>query len=321
MGRLLAALHDLGAVQKRDGGLQLELSSLDIGSLFGGPLTGMAACAVQGDAVSFTTPPELAACGRLWVPDVADSDALIDAIAEAHNALRGRIDEGLTTLRRLGFKARLVAPEPRARGAVAVDGANVVVGIDTGGDLVVDTIDGRPVSADLRRSIAAPEEATAAEALALVADVVRTSRRRAPPPQMSQDELDELQAALEDDDDDDDDLLADSSEEAEPTAAGVPMPVRQQRAPSDFDDGGTLQLPVDRADFTHELPAEPLDDDSDLGSWKMQFDARDVAAARAPAPPTMPIARPASSLSSAPAAPPASASSSSSQPVRRADEG
>ena len=286
MGRLLAALNTLGAVRQRDGTLSLELDELGVTSLFGGGLVGPASCAVQGDALAFRAPPELAACGRLWLPDIADDAALLTAVIAAHDELRGRIDDALSTLRRLGFKARMQAPEPRARGSLQVDGAVVVVAIDTSGDLVIETVDGHAVAADQRRSLAAPEEATAGEAAALVADVVRASRRRAPPASlMSQEELDELQAAL------DSDEGLPPSDESERTVAGVPMPQRPLRSVrSDFDDGGTLQLPI--GDYTHELA---VDESSDIGTLKVDF--RNVAAVRAgrqsvepPAPTLIPAA-------------------------------
>ena len=273
MGRLLGALQTLGAARQRDGSLLLDLVQLELTSLFGGALVGTASCAIAGDALAFKNPPELAACGRLWLPDIADEEALVQAVTDAHGELRARVNEAFATLRRLGFKARLQAPEPRARGSVQLDGVAVVVAIDASGDLVVESVDGRAVDAGQRRSLAAPEEATPAEALALVGDVVRAAQRR-PAPAMSQEELDELQAALSDDDD-----LLSSSEEAEPTAAGVPMPVRPTRIPSDFDDGGTLQLAIGPGnDFTHEIGP---DDESDIGTLKVRFDANDVKAAQA----------------------------------------
>ncbi len=278
MGRLLEALQTLGAARQRDGSLVIDLAHLELTSLFGGALAGSAACTITGDALAFKTPLELAACGRLWLPDILDDDALVQAIFDAHGELRGRVNEAFATLRRLGFKARLQAPEPKARGSLVVDGVAVVVVIDTSGDLVVESVDGRALAGDQRRSLAAPEEATASEAAALVNDVVRASQRRAAAvPQMSQDELDELQAALSDDDD-----MLSSSEEAEPTAAGVEMPMRnsarQRNVVSGFDDGGTLQLPVSPGgEFTQELAP----DDSDVGTLKVRFDADDVKGALA----------------------------------------
>ncbi len=262
MARLLGVLQTLGAVRQRDGGLVLELAPLELTSLFGGALVGAAHCGVQGDALAFKTPPELAACGRLWLPDIADDDALAAAIAEAHGELRQRINDAFGTLRRLGFKARLQAPEPRARGFVVVDGAEVMVAVDTSGDLVVESVDGIPIGNDGRRSLVAPEEATAAEALALLRDVVKATHRPAPA-MMSQEEFAELQAALSDDDDDDFSL---DSDEAEPTAAGVPLPTKRP-PPSSFEHSGTLQVPMPNLQ-QHTVERRIDDDDSDAGTTK-----------------------------------------------------
>ncbi len=265
MARLLGVLQTLGAVRQRDGGLVLELAPLELTSLFGGALVGAAHCGVQGDALAFKTPPELAACGRLWLPDIVDDDALVAAITDAHGELRVRINDAFGTLRRLGFKARLQAPEPRARGFVVVDGAEVMVAIDTSGDLVVESVDGLPVGNDVRRSLVAPEEATAAEALSLLRDVVKASQRSAPNAMMSQEEFAELQAALSDDDDDDFGL---DSDEAEPTAAGVPAPAKRPE-PSSFEQSGTLQVPMPALQ-QHTVERRYDDDDSDVGTLKVR---------------------------------------------------
>lgn len=252
MPRLVDVLQSLGASRQRDGAWSIDLSALQLASIFGGDLEGVGAFSIQADSISFKSPAELAACGTLWLPDVQDEDALCQSIALAIDDLKQQTRAALTTLRRLGFKARIVAPDPHARGTMQIDGVSVGVLIDSNGDLVVDEVGGRAITSTQRRSLMAPDEATPAEALQLVSTMARLASV-ADEHSLSQDELDELQAALGDDEldlDDSDDGAPLSSDEAEPTMAGVPPPMRSPgpdpRIIDDHDgaddDQGTLEV-------------------------------------------------------------------------------
>ena len=163
MPRLVDVLQTLGASRQRDGTWSIDLAALQLGSLFGGDLEGVGAFSIQADSIVFKSPAELAACGALWLPDVQDEDALCQSIALAIDDLKQQTRASLTTLRRLGFKARIVAPEPHARGAMQIDGVSVGVLIDSNGHLVVDEVGGRAITSTQRRSLMAPDEATPAK--------------------------------------------------------------------------------------------------------------------------------------------------------------
>ena len=250
MPRLVDVLQTLGASRQRDGAWSIDLSALQLASIFGGDLEGVGAFSVQADSIAFKSPAELAACGTLWLPDVQDEDALCQSIALAIDDLKQQTRASLTTLRRLGFKARIIAPDPHARGTMQIDGVSVGVLIDSNGDLVVDEVGGRAITSTQRRSLMAPDEATPAEALQLVGTMARLASV-ADEHSLSQEELDELQAALGDDDlnlDDSDDDAPVSSDEAEPTMAGVPPPMQSSGPPplaiddDDDDNHGTLKV-------------------------------------------------------------------------------
>ncbi len=232
---VLDVLGSLGAEKLRDGSWKLELDQLRLHSVFGGSIAGAAVVVVAGDAVSFQTPPELLACGKMSMAGVVDVDGLRNAIAEAHGQVRERVSEGVTSLRRLGFKAKLTPPEPRARGYLEVDKRAVVVGLDPNGDLVVEEVAGRALPPDQRRALIAPDEATAPEAQRRVTSLVQAFWKRqgtgagatsAAAPPLSQGELDELSAALGEDSLD---PVADEFEQ--PTKAGAHPPLRE-RSPS-----------------------------------------------------------------------------------------
>jgi hypothetical protein len=264
MARLVDVLQTLGAARQRDGSWSMDLQTLQLGSIFGGDLDGVGVFSVQADAIAFKSPPELAACGKLWLPDVKDDDALCQAIGVAIDDLKQQTRAALATLRRLGFKARIAAPDPYAHGSMQVDGVAVGVVIDGNGDLVVDEVAGRPLPQAQRRSLMAPDEATPNEAQQLVATMARLASV-AGGQSLSQEELDELQAALGDDDlglDDSDEDLPLASDEAEPTMAGVPPPSRKppapQPPPSDFedDDLGTLKMPFNAKEAVQQAAAK-----------------------------------------------------------------
>ena len=256
MAGVLDVLEILGAEKLRDGSFKIELAPLRLNSVFGGSCAGSALVNVAGDALSFLTPPELCACGKMWMPGVSTLDALRNSVVEAHGQLRERVTEGVTSLRRLGFQAKLMPPEPRARGHLQIDQLSVVVALDQNGDLIVEQVAGVPVPVDQRRALIAPDESTAAEALRRVTSVVQTFRKSggrdgaakgpisAAAPALSAADLNELQAALSDDenlvgfDADDEDEV----EEAEPTTANVPRPFRQTRSSAFDEHEGTHQL-------------------------------------------------------------------------------
>jgi hypothetical protein len=251
MASLAAILKSLGASPRRDGTFAMDCVSLQLNSIFGGDLEGDAVVVVAADAVSFKSPPELAACGKLWMPDVKDEDALCQAIGVALEDVRNQARAALATLRRLGFQSAMVAPDPRPHGHMSAAGVDVGVVVDHNGDLVVISVDGRPLAPDERRSLMAPDEATPAEAKQLATSMAKTHRSGATgaaAPSLSQEELNELQMALSDDDsgegdafDDDDD----DDDDNEKTAAGVLPPSRgpTQAVDDDFDDdAGTLKL-------------------------------------------------------------------------------
>jgi len=271
MARLVDVLQTLGAVRQRDGSWSVDLHTLQLGSIFGGDLDGVGAFSLQADAIAFKSPPELAACGKLWLPDVKDDDALCQAIGVAIDDLKEQTRAALATLRRLGFKARIAAPDPFARGTMQVDGVAVGVVIDGNGDLVVEEVAGRALPPAQRRSMMAPDEATPNEAQQLVATMARLASV-AGEPSLSQEELDELQAALGDDDlglEDSDEDAPLASDEAEPTMAGVLPPPRKQPPPpprpepSDFDDDddlGTLKMPFNAKEAMQQAAAKARTD-------------------------------------------------------------
>ncbi len=161
------SIHDvllaLGAKAGRDAQrLALDLSLLDMQSVFGGDLAGEAVVEVSSpEAFAFEAPPELAACGTLWLPGVETAEALLTAVVEAHDAMRARLDDDMETLKRLGLKARLVAPEPRARARTSVAGRALQVAIDPNGDLVLESADGHEIPAEMARAVSAPDDADA----------------------------------------------------------------------------------------------------------------------------------------------------------------
>ncbi len=256
----------------------MDCAALQLGSLFGGDLAGQAVGVVAGEAITFKGPPELAACGKVWMTGVADEDTFCQALGVALDELRDQVRNALQTLRRLGCKARLQAPDPRARGTLTRGDRIVGVVIDAGGDLVVDEVDGEALPTDKQASMMAPDEATVAEFLELVDGVLATlegleTTGVAAAPTLSKEELRELQAALDDDDSEDGDAAGfDDSDDDERTAAGVPMPVpARPRAPLRDDGGdapGTLEIKA------NSIPTMPLpridrhaafdDDDEDM---------------------------------------------------------
>lgn len=282
MSGVLDVLAALRGERLRDGSWKLELGDLRLTSVFGGTLHGLAALTLNGDSALFSAPPELAACGKMWMPDVSDVDAFRNAIVEAHGQVRERASEGISSLRRLGFKAKLTAPEPRARAQLAVDGKEVVVALDQNGDLIVESVAGRPVPVEQRRALIAPDEATAEEALRRVTALVQGLAKKnnskppqptqaAPVPGLSNEELRELQAALSDDED----PLMDSdeaSEEAEPTAAGVEMPLPPVRR-DELSEEGTQQVPVMRVAkaTARDDIADDLDDEDSPGTVEVRL--------------------------------------------------
>ncbi len=254
MASLAAILKSLGASPRRDGTMALDCLSLQLNSIFGGDLEGDAVVVVAADAVSFKSPPELAACGKLWMPEVKDADAMCQAIGVALEDVRNQARAALATLRRLGFQAAMSAPDPRAHGHMAISGVDVGVVVDSNGDLVVISVDGRLLAPEERRSMMAPEEATPAEAKQLATSMAKAHRRGATgasAPSLSQEELNELQAALSDDDESDeaDAFGDDDDDDNEKTAAGV--------------------LPPSRG------PARPAQDESDIGTLKLEFNAKE----------------------------------------------
>ena len=62
--------------ESEEGALALDAEALSLESLFGGPLAGDVVIMPQSDeSIAFVSPPELAACGTLWLPDVGDADS------------------------------------------------------------------------------------------------------------------------------------------------------------------------------------------------------------------------------------------------------
>jgi hypothetical protein len=269
MSGLVGALQALGATRQRDGAWLVDCAALQLGSLFGGDLDGQAVAVVAGAGVTFKSPPELAACGKVWMVDVADEDAFCQALGVAIDELRERVRGALQTLRRLGCRTRLQAPDPRARGTLTRSERVVGVVIDAGGDLVVDEVDGDALPTDKQASMMAPDEATAAEFLQLVDGVLASlddleATGVAAAASLSKEELLELQAALDEDSDDGDAEGVDDSDDDDRTAAGVPMPLPSRPKPAavrNHDDPGLptmpLPRPVARADFNDDEEDEP----------------------------------------------------------------
>lgn len=245
MAGLVGVLQALGATRQRDGSWVVDCAALQLGSLFGGDLDGQAIGVVTGEAIAFKSPPELAACGKVWMTDVTDEDAFCQALGVAIDELREQVRAALQTLRKLGFKARLQAPDPRPRGTLTRADRVIGVVIDAGGDLLIEEIDGEALPADKQASMMAPEEATAAELHQLIDGVLASiagleATGIAAPPSLSHEELRELQAALDDSDEAGDDFDSDDfdgDDDDERTAAGVPIPV-SARPPALRDDEG-----------------------------------------------------------------------------------
>jgi hypothetical protein len=264
MSGVLGVLQSLGASRQRDGSWSIDGSSLQLGSIFGGDLRGHATCVVVAGAISFRSPPELAACGKIRLTDVVDEDGFCQAIGDALDALRERVRAGMQTLRKLGCKTTLEAPDPRARGSISRAGKTIGIVIDDGGELLVDSIDGEPLPADQQAALPTPDEATAAELLDLIDGVLSALTGLEPTgvaasAPLSHDQLRELQAAIEDslegdphselDDDDDGGFGSEADSGEERTVAGVPTPVPRIKPPPssgigsfDQDAGGTLEV-------------------------------------------------------------------------------
>ncbi|HEY4224085.1 MAG TPA: hypothetical protein VGO62_22175, partial [Myxococcota bacterium] len=159
--------------------LVLDLSLLDLRSVFGGDLAGEAIVHVSSpEAMAFQRPPELAACGTLWLPGVETAEALAQAIIDAHDHVRTRLDDDQQTLKRLGMKPKLVPPEPRARAKASVAGRSVQVAIDGNGDLVVEAVDGARVPVEEARALETPDDADGGEALRRLQQVVEKLEQR-----------------------------------------------------------------------------------------------------------------------------------------------
>lgn len=244
----------------------IDCAALQLGSLFGGDLDGQAVGVVSGEAITFKSPPELAACGKVWMTDVTDEDAFCQALGVAIDELREQVRAALQTLRKLGFKARLQAPDPRPRGTLTRAERVIGVVIDAGGDLLIEEIDGEALPTDKQASMMAPEEATAAELHQLIDGVLASiagleATGIAAPPSLSHEELRELQAALDEagDDFDGNDFDGDDDER---TAAGVPMPV-SARPPSLRDDEGDDTPHTLKVKTGGKAPIHPAFDDDD----------------------------------------------------------
>src|SRR5438067_1430925 len=175
MGR---SIHDvLLALGAKPGGaremLQLDMSLLDMRSVFGGNLKGDAVVNVSSnEAFAFQRPPELAACGTLWLPGVETAEALAQAISDAHDSVRTRLDDDQQTLKRLGMKPKLVAPEPVARARASVLGRSLQVAIDGNGDLVVESVDGTDIPDDVERAFGTPDDSDATDAAEKLAQLL-----------------------------------------------------------------------------------------------------------------------------------------------------
>jgi hypothetical protein len=275
MSGVLGVLQSLGASRQRDGSWGIDSSSLQLGSIFGGDLRGQAACVVVAGAISFRSPPELAACGKIRLTDVVDEDGFCQAIGDALDALRERVRAGMQTLRKLGCKTTLEAPDPRARGTMSRAGKTIGVVIDDGGDLIVESVDGEPLPADQQAALPAPDEATSSDLLELIDGVLSSLTGLEPTGvaasvPLSRDQLRELQAAIEDsmegdphseldDDDGDGGFGSEADSDEERTVAGVPTPVPRVKSPPtgagsfDQDMGGTLEI-VAKAARTMAVP-------------------------------------------------------------------
>lgn len=266
MAGLVGVLQSLGATRQRDGSYGFDCSVLQLGSMFGGDLDGPAVVVVAGEAVTFKSPLELAACGKVWMTDVADDDAFCQALGVALDELREQTRGALATLRRLGCKARVQAPDPRARGVITHDGHAIGVVIDGSGDLVCDTFDGELLPEGRQASMMAPDEASPEEFARLLEQVcldladgeatgIVAGGGDEREPALSEEELNELQAALSDDDDggdgDDADGFADDDER---TAAAAPLP--PPRAPVVASDDDSIDdVEVDFSDEADEVEA------------------------------------------------------------------
>jgi hypothetical protein len=257
MPGILEVLQSMGATRQRDGSWQLDLAPLRLSSVFGDGLDGEAVLVVDDETVLFRAPAELAAAGKIWLPEVEDLDVLGDAVAEAQGLVRERLDDGCELLRRLGFRDTTAAPDPRARGMATIDDLQIAVLIDVTGDLVVEQVQGRAVPADQGHALLAPDEATAAEAQRKVVAVAQAFLAKVPgratnpsQPVLSEEELGELQDALDSDDDDDpieiddDDPAADGPEATRTRGPFDSDSISDGEKSSDaFDDEGTLTVP------------------------------------------------------------------------------
>ena len=154
--------------------LALDLELLDVRSLFGGALTGEALLEVTSrEAFAFQAPRELAQCGPLWLPGIETVEAISQAIVDAHEALRTRLEEDQQLLGRLGLTPRLASPDPRARADVDVDGEQVQVAVDAHGHLLLEAIAGRRVPSEHRR-VFLLGDVSAHEAMAQLAEHMRS---------------------------------------------------------------------------------------------------------------------------------------------------
>jgi hypothetical protein len=160
----------LGAKAVRDASspenvLALDLGLLEVRSIFGGVLTGEAIVHVSSrEAFAFECPLELAQCGTLWLPGVESTAAVSQAIIDAHETLRARLQDDQMSLRKLGLKPRLVSPEPWARATVDLEGKEAHVAIDPNGDLVLERIAGQGVPSEHGR-VCTPEDVNEIEAI------------------------------------------------------------------------------------------------------------------------------------------------------------
>jgi hypothetical protein len=226
-------LQGLGAERQRDGSWRLDVRTLRLTSIFGGPLQGDGALTIRGDDVAFVRPAELALCDGLSLRGLDDADGFRELVADLHGDMRARANAHLATLRRLGFKPAIQAPLPRPRADVDVGDVTATVSISGSGHLVVDAVDGTEIPAALG-TIAPAAGLVPADALRRIGVVVnnvaqRGSATNAGDP-LSQDDLDELHNALHDELDDSDEGGAfddADDDEYEPTVVGVPPPQRR----------------------------------------------------------------------------------------------
>ena len=243
---LAAVLHTLGARAEDGDAWVLPLGALRIGSVFGGDLDGSATVRIgPHSTLTFLWPAELAAVSPVIIYD-ASTAGVRNAIIIAHGRVRERLDEDITTLRRLGFRARAAAPEPRARATGILDGRPLTVSIDGDGGLLIEEVDGREVPPEHQLALEKAGTASVDLGHAAIAETVRAFVRTSGI-LLSDEQVDGLRRALRSSsaeaqaevDDAVDDEAVDEVEEnggldgvdAEPTAVGVDPPLPPEHGP------------------------------------------------------------------------------------------